>query len=528
MALTPGTRLGVYEIAGRLGAGGMGEVYRAHDTRLQRPAAIKIISSDESDPDRLRRFEREALSASALNHPNILTVYEFGNAAGLRYIATELVDGETLRQRIDRAPLPIATALDIAAQIAAALSAAHAAGIVHRDIKPENVMVRTDGYVKVLDFGIAKLLPTSDGETGHPTLTMQTVPGVLVGTIGYMAPEQVRGLPVDQRADIWSLGVVLHEMLTGQSPFGGSTMGEILAAVLERTPPSLVSAGVAARPELERVIVKALAKDRDQRYQTVVEFASDLRLIAETGKYQAIGQVSEAAPTARGSQRHFGVWLTLGIIAAAVVWTAWTITRSTGADTAAHRPPSPVAAPATRTFAYWLSVEAWADGKAAPGQTFESAGDETFDAASRILFNFTNPQTGYVYVLNEDRGPAGEPLVTMLYPTPSRRSGSAEVPAGEVVTTGGYFFGGKPVERLWIVWSSSPQPLLEKAKRFVTPDDRGLIKAPEEAAMVLRLLTDSLQGTTARGDAAARRTVVTGDRDPLVHLAQLRIRKGRT
>jgi len=531
MALTPGARLGHYEIAGQLGAGGMGEVYRARDTRLQRPVAIKIIGADENEPDRLKRLEREALSASALNHPNILTVYEFGNADGLHYIATELVEGETLRQRIDRGPIPVQAALEIASQIAAALSAAHAVGIVHRDIKPENIMLRPDGFVKVLDFGVAKLVPTSEAATDHATLTMQTLPGTLVGTVGYMAPEQVRGLPVDQRADIWSLGVVLHEMLTGRSPFRGGTMSDMIAAVLARTPPSLASGGIEARPELERVVAKALAKDREQRYQAIAELASDLRLIAETERYQAVGPERNSAPSARAGWRRNALLVLSAVLAAAgLTWTAWTLSRPPSGDGTDERPApaAPHAVPAARTFAYWLTVEPPARGRAGAGQPFQSAGDDVLDASSRIQFNFTNPQTGYVYVLNEDRGPAGEPLLTMLYPTPSRRSGSAEVPAGEVVTTGGYLFGAKPVEQLWIVWSSSPQPVLEKVKRFVTPEDRGLIKASEEAARVLDLLQKSAQGTTTRSDADVKRTVVTGSGELLVHLTQLRTRGGRT
>ena len=277
MRVPAGTRLGHYEILAAIGAGGMGEVYRARDTRLQRPAAVKVILAEDEDHERVRRLESEALAASALNHPNILTVYEFGVHEGLQYIATELVEGETLRDRIRAGPLAIPAALDIAIQIAAALEAAHTAGIVHRDIKPENVMIRPDGYVKVLDFGIAKLIPTSDAAAESNTLTMHTVPGMLLGTVGYMAPEQIRGLPVDHRADVWSFAVVLHEMLSGRSPFAGPTSSDVIAAVLERNPPSLASVGVAAPAQLEGIITKALAKDREERYQTMKDLAVDLR-----------------------------------------------------------------------------------------------------------------------------------------------------------------------------------------------------------------------------------------------------------
>src|SRR6266540_381415 len=211
-----GSELGHYRVTGRLGAGGMGEVYLAEDTRLGRKVALKILLAHFTrDEERLRRFQQEARAASALNHPSILTIYEIGQVGSSHFIVMELIEGETLRRHLSKAPITISEALDIAIQIASALSAAHAAAIVHRDIKPDNVMVRTDGIVKVLDFGLAKLTEAKSGELEAATL-VNTKQGMVMGTAHYMSPEQARGLPVDARTDIWSLGIVLYEMIGGR------------------------------------------------------------------------------------------------------------------------------------------------------------------------------------------------------------------------------------------------------------------------------------------------------------------------
>ncbi len=234
MPVAAGTRLGRYEISSLLGAGGMGEVYLAQDTQLRRPVALKLLPSDLiPHKDQLGRFEQEAYAASALNHPNILTIYEIGQADDLRFIATEFIDGVTLRQRITSTQMELTEVLDTAVQVASALAAAHQAGIVHRDIKPENIMVRHDGYVKVLDFGLAKLTEfqrlISDPEA-ETIPVIKTDPGVVMGTVSYMSPEQARGLEVDERTDIWGLGVVIYEIVTGKAPFDGVTRSEKLAA----------------------------------------------------------------------------------------------------------------------------------------------------------------------------------------------------------------------------------------------------------------------------------------------------------
>lgn len=527
MRVPQGTRLGHYEILAAIGAGGMGEVYRARDTRLQRPAAIKVITADDGDADRVRRLEHEALSASALNHPNILTVYEFGVHDGLQYIATELVEGDTLREKIRAGRTAVIPALDIALQIGAALDAAHAAGIVHRDVKPENVMVRPDGYVKVLDFGIAKLIPSSAAAADSNTLTVQTVPGMLLGTVGYMAPEQIRGLPVDHRADVWSFGVVLHELLSGRSPFAGPTTSDVIAAVLERNPPSLAASGVNVPPELERIISKTLAKNRDDRYQSVKDLLVDLRQVQkETQNYERRTQNAES-PKERSP--FFGRPRSLVLAAGGLlvaVWIGWSwMQPSIPHESSA--PPGATSTPPvlpTRTFQYWLSVQTLKDG--AVVDEVDSAGTGIFSKSSRFRFNFSNPQPGFVYVLNEAAGPGGEPLLTVLYPRPSIRGGSAEVRAGEVVSTGSYLFDQKAaVERVWIVWSPEPQPQLEQAKKWVTQEHLGLVKDAAEAAALKGLLSSAAEkNTTARVDDGSKRMVVSGRGDLLVHMAELRTR----
>ncbi len=271
-----GQRVARYEIEREIGRGGMGAVYLARDTSLGRRVTLKFIDSNFfEDAGTVRRFEREAYAASALNHPNILTVHELGEWNDTRFIAAEFVEGETLRQRLERdGRLSVAEALRIAAQIASALAAAHTAGIVHRDIKPENIMLRPDGLVKILDFGIAKLADNraSDFSNGATTQT-----GLIVGTPKYMSPEQARGFQVDSRADLWSLGCVLYEMVTGCAAFTGETTSDLIAAVLEREPVPCAEHIKIAPAELQRIISKALMKKADERYQTVAEIATDLQ-----------------------------------------------------------------------------------------------------------------------------------------------------------------------------------------------------------------------------------------------------------
>ena len=253
--------IGPYQIVRSLGIGGMGRVFLAHDNRLNRLVAVKLISHyTAAEEERVRRFRQEALAVSALNHPNILTIYEIGEVDGNSFIATEFVDGLTLRELIDRSSLSIEKCIDIAKQVATALSAAHSAGIIHRDIKPPNIMVRNDGLVKILDFGIAKFTqPTSETQ---PDSGVETLPGTVVGTAAYMSPEQARGKPIDQRSDIWSLGVILYEMIAGRQPFEGKTALDLMAAVIDRQPASLSTSGKVVPPLSKRSSSRRSRKNR--------------------------------------------------------------------------------------------------------------------------------------------------------------------------------------------------------------------------------------------------------------------------
>ncbi len=286
-----GEKIGHYKVNSSIGAGGMGEIYRARDTRLKRDVAIKILPENLMKNDSaVERFMREARAASALNHPNILTIYDIGEFEKARFIATEFVEGETIRERLKSAPLPVEDALDIAIQISNALDAAHSAGIVHRDIKPENIMLRADGYVKILDFGIAKLLENEPaaGDGGDATLAFSaTTPGMIIGTAAYLSPEQARGLKIDTRSDIFSLGVVLYEMITGITPFSGATAPDIIAAVLKSEPKPLSEFLKPVPSELEWIITKALRKEREERYQTVKGLLGDLKRLKQRLEFEA-------------------------------------------------------------------------------------------------------------------------------------------------------------------------------------------------------------------------------------------------
>jgi Tol biopolymer transport system component len=296
-ALTSGAQLGPYRISGKIGAGGMGEVYRASDSRLGREVAVKVLPAEFSaDPERLRRFEREARAVGALNHPGLLTIHDVGSHNGAPYLVSELLEGETLRARLGRGALAVGKALEFAAQIANGLAAAHEKGIVHRDLKPENLFVCKDGRVKILDFGLAKLTRPEAGPEGATTttLTLETESGVLFGTVGYMSPEQVRGEPADHRSDLFAFGAVLYEMLSGQRAFQGGSSIETLNAILNQEPPGLSVLAPKIPAALELIVRHCLEKSPHQRFQSAIDVAFDLETVAlapearpSTGRRQA-------------------------------------------------------------------------------------------------------------------------------------------------------------------------------------------------------------------------------------------------
>src|SRR5213594_917095 len=281
MTIAAGTKLGRYEIRSKIGEGGMGEVYRARDDKLNRDVAIKVLpASFSQDADRLRRFEQEAQAASSLNHPNILAVYDVGTHDGAPYVVSELLEGETLRDRLLGPPIPQRKTVDYAAQIARGLAAAHARNIVHRDLKPENIFLASDGQVKILDFGLAKLIePVSASQilTDLPTRKLNTTPGTVLGTLGYMSPEQVDGKSVDYRSDIFSFGVVLYEMLAGRRAF---PQRETLHAIAKEDPPVLSELNPHLSPSLEKVVERCLEKKPDDRFQSTRDLAFALEALS--------------------------------------------------------------------------------------------------------------------------------------------------------------------------------------------------------------------------------------------------------
>ncbi len=283
MTLAAGSRLGPYEVLASIGAGGRGEVYRAKDPRLGREVAVKVLpASFSKDPDRLRRFEQEARAAGVLNHPNITALHDIGSAAGSPYVVFELLEGETLRSRIAAGDLSVRKAIDSGVQIARGLAAAHGKGIVHRDLKPENLFVTKDGRVKILDFGLAKLTHPESGTplTEAPTETRGTEPGVVMGTVGYMAPEQVRGQAADQRSDLFAFGAILYEMLTGRRAFQGASAADTMSAILKEEPPDLSSAGRDIPPGIERIVRHCLEKNPDERAHSAHDVAFDLEALS--------------------------------------------------------------------------------------------------------------------------------------------------------------------------------------------------------------------------------------------------------
>jgi eukaryotic-like serine/threonine-protein kinase len=317
VVLAAGTKLGPYEVQSAVGAGGMGEVYRARDVRLGREVAVKVLpESFARDQERLRRFEQEARTVASLNHPNILALHDIGSHDGSPYLVSELLDGESLRQRLTEGALPGRKALDYGQQIANGLAAAHEKGVVHRDLKPDNIFITRDGRVKILDFGLAKLRGAQPGVVEAPTVTGDTSPGVVMGTVGYMSPEQVRGQTTDHRSDIFSFGAVLYEMLSGKRAFRGETSVETMNAILKEEPLELTGSGLSAAPGLERIVRRCLEKRPEERFQSARDLAFAIEAVSGTSSASAV-QTAPAGALAIGRGR----WLAavLGLIAVLIV-----------------------------------------------------------------------------------------------------------------------------------------------------------------------------------------------------------------
>ena len=347
MSISTGTRLGPYEILGPLGAGGMGEVYRARDERLKRDVAVKVLpASYAQDADRLRRFEQEAQAAGALNHPNITAVYDLGTHDGAPYIVTELLEGETLRARLAGGALPVRKAVDTAVQIARGLAAAHEKGIIHRDLKPENLFLTKDGRVKILDFGLAKLTQTDapgGQQTNLPTATAGTEAGVVMGTLGYMSPEQVKAQPTDQRSDLFSFGAILYEMLSGSRAFHRGSAAETISAILREEPPDLSATNRNVQPGLERIVRHCLEKNPEERFYSARDLAFDLEALSSlSGTGEAAARTG--TPGVRPSRR----FLAAAVVVAALV--------GAGLTWAALRRGGPARAPSFRQLSFRRGV----------------------------------------------------------------------------------------------------------------------------------------------------------------------------
>jgi hypothetical protein len=341
MALASGIKLGPYEILSALGAGGMGEVYRARDPRLGREVAIKVLPSGcAPDSERLRRFEQEARATAALNHPNILAVFDIGSQDNSPYIVSELLDGETLRERLNSGALPVRKAVEYALQISRGLAAAHDHGIFHRDLKPENIFITRDGHVKILDFGLAKLTmpePGSSGLSAQATLDSVTGRGVLLGTLRYMSPEQCRGASVDARSDLFSFGAVLYEMLSGRRAFRGDTTADTISSILKEEPPDLATTGRDVPPMLERIVHHCIEKDPTQRFQSARDIAFALEALSSTSSSVA-GPAAAPAPAIAVTTRKS--WLVPGLLGAIIVLVAGVALLIVRVNAPAPEPPS--------------------------------------------------------------------------------------------------------------------------------------------------------------------------------------------
>jgi serine/threonine protein kinase len=533
MDLHAGSNVGFYRILSPIGAGGMGKVYAAEDSRLHRKVALKILSEESTQqPDRVQRFEQEAYAASALNHPNILTIYEVGRFEGVHYMATELIEGKTLRELLPTR-LSLRKVLDVAVQAAGALAAAHAAGIVHRDIKPENIMVRPDGYVKILDFGLAKLTEPQfgpgqvDGEM-ETAITAPTEPGRIMGTWLYMSPEQVRGKEVDARTDIWSLGVVLYEMLSGHPPFAAATPTDTIVAIVDRDPQPLAQFGVTVPDELFRILSKALAKDCEERYQSIKDMALDLKQLNQalelqtvtrsTGIHSVIGRmplVAQPKPAPRNRTAVLGLAL---VLLAGIAWGVWAVL---------HRQPPP-AVPRERELTYSLLVQKMRTGQ--PYQDpFASTGQESFGSGWKFRFNFSSPQPGSLYLLDDAQGSGGKRVLALVYPLPpaagSGPSGNrlSYLSANQRLQTGWYFFDQHPgTETVWMVWSVQPLESLEEVARSVAARQDPTITDPSESANIRGLLARySSPKPVAATDQARKQTTIRGSTDVIVNAVEL-------
>ena len=534
--LAEGQEVGHYQVIERIGAGGMGEVYLAKDKELHRTVALKILPTEvASDQRRMQRFKQEARIVSALNQPNILTIFEFAETDSLQFIASEYVDGKTLREYMRDKKLTLHELLDIAIQVTAALDAAHEAKIMHRDIKPENIMIRRrDGVVKVLDFGLAKLAEKSVAP-GQSTDTeaateMLTRPGSLMGTINYMSPEQAQAQRVDERTDIWSTGVVLYEMAAGRAPFSGPTSSHTVVDILEKEPATLKEVPA----EFARIVRKTLAKNPRERYQTARDLLIDLknfrkRLELDAELERSITPFPENNAGAgvqtqtRSSSRKMLVPI---LIIAAVIgvlaigFSVWNSSRSSTLPPA----PAPAPAPASeRQLNYWMTVQKYRDGN--PYQDpFRVPGEMIFEKDYRVQLSVSSPQNGHLYILNE--GPSDGESLSILFPSSTANSGSSLLVENQQIQipedSWFQFDAQQGTEKLWLVFSPTPVSELEAVKSFANKRDKGVIANPDlDKAAKAFIETNSAPGPTVEKSDDRQQTNVRTSGNVIVHLIKL-------
>ena len=485
-----GKKFGSYEINRLLAIGGMSEVYLARDTRLHRSVALKLLPPEfHAGEELLARFEREARVASALNHPNIVTIYEIAENDGHVYIATEYVEGISLHEYAASHSLAIADVLRIGEQIASALAVAHQAGIVHRDIKPSNIMVRPDGLIKVLDFGLARTTDVLASGASPLGIAPMTVAGTVLGTPRYMSPEQARGRTVDGRSDLWSLGAVLYELLTGRPAVSEEELLDILIAVTQRSPDPLPAS---ISPGIQAMVYKLLAKDPAERHQSAADVLRDLQSL----RFPAATPLAvSGSAILRSKHWLFSVVGTLLRLAAVLAFFSY------------RYASSPMAV--EHKFTYFITAQVL-DGNEAD-RVLQVSSRQVMSNNSHFRLNVSAPEAGFFYVLDEDDFAGGKKGYTALFPLPSVNNGSAEIKARQVLHTGWYRFSQEPgKEKLWLVWGVAPIGPLEALRTYLNARDKGAVSDPAIQASVSRLLerTD-LRGRSSGSKPESRQTTIS-------------------
>jgi serine/threonine protein kinase len=475
--LNPGQTVAHYRVVAKIGEGGMGEVYKAVDMHLDRVVALKVISPEYASGNERRRFAREAKAASALNHPNIVTIYEFNSANGVDFIAMEYVQGATLKDVMSRHPSSTAMLLSYASQAAVAIGKAHAAGIIHRDLKPNNIMVADDGTVKVLDFGLAR---REGSHSASDQMQGLTKPGAVMGTPAYMSPEQASGQPTDWRSDIFSFGVILYEIVCGRRPFQGDSLPATLYQITHVDPPAVSEINPAVPSELAALIEKCLRKNPEERLQNFAEVA---KALSDCSRNDSVALLSPSPRSQRISRRAV---VATGAIGVAAIGTGIFI----------RLRPSSTAVPPRRTLTYSIEAQKMRDGNPV-GTPYLASVSDTFEGGWRFRLRLQSPQAGYLYLVNQGPDQAGRDRLWVLHPGKPSEGG---LPPNQEMRTGWYVFDQNPgTETLWIVWSEKPVDALENVLRLSTNGKVESKPIANEVGQLLAKLTGGQRISTQNG-----------------------------